>query len=119
MDHCHKVFTPVFGPNIQTRQCIRQTSYFQQIGSFDFKKSLSYGVNLHKYIVPGMCESHNQIQKTDKGLRRFEPVKLPLCFQRGEKICFLHPQDEMSRHRGAEQCRRYGLLDTTSLLSPE
>ena len=31
----------------------------------------------------------------------------------------LQPQDEMSRHRGAKQCRRYGLLGTISLLSPE
>ncbi len=30
----------------------------------------------------------------------------------------LQPQDEMSRHRGAKQCRRYGLLGTISLLSP-
>ncbi len=30
----------------------------------------------------------------------------------------LHPQDKMSRHRGAELCRRYGRLGTTSLLSP-
>jgi hypothetical protein len=30
----------------------------------------------------------------------------------------LQPQDEMSRHRGAKRCRRYGLLDTISLLSP-
>jgi hypothetical protein len=31
----------------------------------------------------------------------------------------LQPQDKSSRHRGAELYRRYGLLDTTSLLSPE
>ena len=31
----------------------------------------------------------------------------------------LHPQDKMSRHRGAELRRRYGLLGGTSLLSPE
>ena len=30
----------------------------------------------------------------------------------------LQPQDEMSRHRGAKQCRRYGLLGSISLLSP-
>ena len=29
----------------------------------------------------------------------------------------LQPQDKMSRHRGAEPCRRYGRLGTTSLLS--
>ena len=31
----------------------------------------------------------------------------------------LQPQDEMSRHRGAKPCRRYGLLGIISLLSPE
>jgi hypothetical protein len=31
----------------------------------------------------------------------------------------LHPQDVMSRHRGAKRCRRYGLLGIISLLSPE
>ena len=31
----------------------------------------------------------------------------------------LQPQDEMSRHRGAKQRRRYGLLGVISLLSPE
>jgi hypothetical protein len=30
----------------------------------------------------------------------------------------LQPQDKSSRHRGAELCRRYGRLGTTSLLSP-
>ena len=30
----------------------------------------------------------------------------------------LQPQDEMSRHRGAKRCRRYGLLGIISLLSP-
>src|ERR687894_152425 len=29
----------------------------------------------------------------------------------------LQPQDATSRHRGAKQCRRYGLLGTISLLS--
>ena len=30
----------------------------------------------------------------------------------------LQPQDKSSRHRGAEPCRRFGRLGTTSLLSP-
>ena len=30
----------------------------------------------------------------------------------------LHPQDVMSRHRGAKPFRRYGLLEIISLLSP-
>jgi hypothetical protein len=31
----------------------------------------------------------------------------------------LRPQDALSRHRGAKQSRRCGLLETISLLSPE
>ena len=31
----------------------------------------------------------------------------------------LQPQDVMSRHRGAKHCRRYELLGSISLLSPE
>ena len=31
----------------------------------------------------------------------------------------LHPRAKMSRHRGAELRRRFGLLGETSLLSPE
>jgi hypothetical protein len=31
----------------------------------------------------------------------------------------LHPQDVMSRHRGAKPCRRYGRLGRISLLSLE
>jgi hypothetical protein len=31
----------------------------------------------------------------------------------------LQPQDALSRHRGAKQSRRCGLLETISLLSPE
>src|ERR1700704_6381441 len=30
-----------------------------------------------------------------------------------------HPQDEMTRHRGAKPLRRYGRLGAISLLSPE
>ena len=52
--------------------------------------------------------------------RRFEPSsRTSLIGEQPNPWELLHPQDEMSRHRGAEQYRRYGLLDTTSLLSPE
>jgi len=52
--------------------------------------------------------------------RRSEPSsRTSLIGEQPNPWELLHPQDEMSRHRGAERCRRYGLLDTTSLLSPE
>ncbi len=53
-------------------------------------------------------------------LRRSEPSSRD--FLNGEQPYpweLLHPQDKSSRHRGAELCRRYGRLGTTSLLSPE
>ena len=52
-------------------------------------------------------------------LRRSEPSSRTfLIGEQPNPWDLLQPQDKMSRHRGAEQCRRYGLSDTTSLLSP-
>ena len=60
-----------------------------------------------------------QIPLHEKGILRFEPSsrtalngELPYPWE------LLHPQDAMSRHRGAKPCRRYGLLGMISLLSP-
>ncbi len=51
---------------------------------------------------------------------RFEPSsRTSLNGEQPYPWDLLQPQDEMSRHRGAEHCRRFGLLDNTSLLSPE
>ncbi len=58
--------------------------------------------------------------RDQSGLRRSEPSSR--TFLMGEQPNpweLLHPQDKMSRHRGAKQRRRYGLLDAISLLSPE
>src|SRR3989344_5553055 len=52
--------------------------------------------------------------------RRFEPSsRTALIGEQPSPWELLHPQDATSRHRGAEPGRRYGLLDQTSLLSPE
>ncbi len=52
--------------------------------------------------------------------RRFEPSsRTTLIGEQPNPWELLHPQDVMSRHRGAEQRRRYGRLGATSLLSPE
>ena len=61
-----------------------------------------------------------------------ETIKTPITTSRSEPSSrifligeqpnpwdLLQPQDKMSRHRGAELRRRYGLLGGTSLLSPE
>ena len=51
---------------------------------------------------------------------RFEPSsRIFLIGEQPNPWDLLQPQDKMSRHRGAEPHRRYGLLDATSLLSPE
>jgi len=51
--------------------------------------------------------------------RRFEPSSRTfLIGEQPNPWDLLQPQDKMSRHRGAEQDRRYGLSDPTSLLSP-
>ena len=72
-----------------------------------------------------------------RGFHRYQPVGTPgllpgdAVFLRSEPSSrtslmgeqpnpwdLLQPQDEMSRHRGAKQGRRCGLLDPISLLSP-
>ena len=51
---------------------------------------------------------------------RFEPSSRNfLTGEQPDPWELLHPQDKLSRHRGAEQSRRYGLSGSTSLLSPE
>ena len=52
--------------------------------------------------------------------RRFEPSSRTfLIGEQPNPWDLFQPQDKMSRHRGAEQGRRYGLAGPTSLLSPE
>src|SRR5437899_10986216 len=51
--------------------------------------------------------------------RRFEPSsRTTLIGEQPNPWDLLQPQDVMSRHRGAKQLRRYGLLGVISLLSP-
>ena len=52
--------------------------------------------------------------------RRFKPSsRTTLNGEQPYPWDLLQPQDEMSRHRGAKRCRRYGRLGIISLLSPE
>ena len=52
--------------------------------------------------------------------KRFEPSSRNfLTGEQPDPWELLHPQDKLSRHRGAEQSRRYGRSGSTSLLSPE
>src|SRR6185369_15855786 len=51
--------------------------------------------------------------------RRSEPnSRTALTGEQPDPWDLLQPQDAMSRHRGAKQPRRYGLLGVISLLSP-
>src|SRR4030043_1076817 len=52
--------------------------------------------------------------------RRFKPSsRTPLIGEQPNPWDLLHPQDAMSRHRGAKLPRRCGRLGAISLLSPE
>ena len=52
--------------------------------------------------------------------RRSEPSsRTALMGEQPNPWDLLQPQDATSRHRGAKRNRRYGLLDSISLLSPE
>ena len=52
--------------------------------------------------------------------RRFEPSsRTTLIGEQPNPWELLHPQDVMSRHRGAKPRRRYGRSGVISLLSPE
>ena len=51
---------------------------------------------------------------------RFEPSSRNILIgEQPNPWDLLQPQDMLSRHRGAELRRRFGLLGGTSLLSPE
>ena len=79
-------------------------------------------------VIPGPLVLRNALIKcpaptVDKDqtvLRRFEPSsRTSLTGEQPDPWDLLQPQDEMSRHRGAKQRRRYGRLGAISLLSPE
>ena len=79
-------------------------------------------------VIPGPLVLRNDLVKcpapaVDKDqtvLRRFEPSsRTSLTGEQPDPWDLLQPQDEMSRHRGAKQRRRYGRLGAISLLSPE
>ena len=79
-------------------------------------------------VIPGPLVLRNALIKcpaptVDKDQtvsRRFEPSsRTSLTGEQPDPWDLLQPQDEMSRHRGAKQRRRYGRLGAISLLSPE
>ena len=74
-------------------------------------------------LVLGMSPLKYRTPTADKDQtvsRRFEPSsRTALIGEQPNPWELLHPQDAMSRHRGAKPGRRYGLLGPISLLSPE
>src|SRR5919109_5040916 len=68
--------------------------------------------NLRKFRAP-------TVDRDRPVSRRSEPSsRTTLIGEQPNPWELLHPQDVMSRHRGAKRCRRYGLLGIISLLSP-
>ena len=89
---------------------------------------LSRQLEYQRSVIPGPLVLRNALIKcpapaVDKDqtvLRRFEPSsRTSLTGEQPDPWDLLQPQDEMSRHRGAKQRRRYGRLGAISLLSPE
>ena len=67
------------------------------------------------FLVGSNCSMTNNLVA-----ERFEPSSRNfLTGEQPDPWDLLQPQDKLSRHRGAEQSRRYGLSGSTSLLSPE
>ena len=78
-------------------------------------------------VIPGPLVLRNALIKcpaptVDKDqtvLRRFEPSsRTSLTGEQPDPWDLLQPQDEMSRHRGAKQRRRYGRLGIAGSLGP-
>ena len=74
-------------------------------------------------LVLGKCPLKFRTPTEDKDQtvsRRFEPSsRTTLICEQHNPWELLHPQDVMSRHRGAKPSRRCGLLEKISLLSLE
>src|SRR3974377_887578 len=73
-------------------------------------------------LVLGAAPLHSPTPTADRDRtvsRRSEPSsRTTLIGEQPNPWDLLQPQDVMSRHRGAKQLRRYGLLGVISLLSP-
>ena len=72
-------------------------------------------------LLPSLLKNPTPMVDMDRPVsRRSEPSSRNfLIGEQPNPWELLHPQDKLSRHRGAELRRRYGLFGGTSLLSPE
>ncbi len=69
--------------------------------------------NLHKFRTPTADRDRPVSRRSEPSSRTAFIGEQPNPWE------LLHPQDAMSRHRGAKPRRRYGRSDAISLLSPE
>ena len=72
---------------------------------------LVLGTALLKFLTPTADRDRPVSRRSEPSSRTALMGEQPNPWDR------MQPQDAMSRHRGAERGRRYGLLDLTSLLS--
>ena len=73
---------------------------------------LVLGTALFKYLTPTMDKDRTVSRRSEPSSRTTLIGEQPNPWE------LLHPQDVMSRHRGAKPSRRYELLEKISLLSP-
>ena len=73
---------------------------------------LVLGADLLKYPAPATDKDRTVSRRSEPNSRTALNGEQPYPWD------LLQPQDAMSRHRGAKQPRRYGLLGVISLLSP-
>ena len=69
--------------------------------------------NLHKFRTPTADRDRPVSRRSEPSSRTTFIGEQPNPWE------LLHPQDVMSRHRGAKPLRRYGRSEVISLLSPE
>jgi hypothetical protein len=74
---------------------------------------------MSRFHIPILLSEAAKFANSNKFSWRFKPSsRTSLIGEQPNPWDLLQPQDEMSRHRGAEQTRRYGLSAPTSLLFP-
>ena len=102
-------FQRLYHLNVATQQCFRKTTGTPLVHSPQSSRTKGKSSQFSKPI-----EDRDQTVS-----RRSKPnSRTTLIGEQPNPWELLHPQDVMSRHRGAKQLRRLGLLVIISLLSP-
>ena len=98
-------------PNLATQRCPWQVQLVHQ--RFVHSGPLVLGVNSFNIQRPQQIGDRTVSRRSEPSSRTALIGEQPNPWE------LLHPQDAMSRHRGAKQRRRCGRLGAISLLSPE